>query len=252
MGFAAVFYLLLRRHWARLPYERGDWLWLALMVACEPCLFFLCETFSMKYTTAAQGGVIAGCLPICTAIAAWIFLRERLSGRTILAIGLAVLGVGISSYFAPGDARAPDPFLGNLLMLGAVLASSGYAVCVRYISRRYSFLAISAIQAIGGAVVFLPLLFLDPPPAEVSPSALAGLLYMGIVVGIVVYLCFNFSLKYLEAGVVTLFGNLIPVFTLFFAWLILSEQFNGLQLCGVGLTLVGVLLASTGGKGGKA
>ena len=248
VGFAALFYLLLWRRWAHLPYEKGDWFYLALMVAFEPCLFFLCETFSMKYTTAAQGGVIAGCLPICTAVAAWIFLKERLTRRTMVAIGLAVLGVGISSYFAPGDERAPDPLLGNLLMLGAVLASSGYAVCVRYISRRYSFLAISAIQAIGGAVVFLPLLFLDPMPAQVSPQALGGLLYMGIIVGIAVYLCFNFSLKYLEAGVVTLFGNLIPVFTLFFAWLILSEQFTLPQLGGVALTLVGVLLASTGTK----
>ena len=56
----------------------------------------------------------------------------------MLAIVLAVLGVAGSSYFAEGDARASNPLLGNLLMFGAVLSSSGYAVCVRFISRRYS------------------------------------------------------------------------------------------------------------------
>lgn len=248
VGFASVFYILLCKKWRILPYQKGDWLYLLLMIACEPCLFFLCETYSMKYTTASQGGVIAACFPICTAIAAWIFLKETLTPKVILAIFLAVAGVGVSSWFAAGDSRAPDPLLGNLLMFGAVLASSGYAVCVRYVSRRYSFLAISAIQAIGGSLVFLPLAFMEELPPRITTSALLALLYLGIGVGIVVYLCFNFSLHYLEAGVVALFGNLIPVFTLFFAWLLLNEQFNGMQLLGVGLTLVGVIIASTAKK----
>lgn len=245
VAFASIFYLFLLKKWTPLPYKKGDWKFLALMVACEPCLFFLCETFSMKYTTASQGGIIAACFPICTAIAAWIFLKEKLTSRVIIAILLAVAGVGLSSGYAVGDSRAPDPLLGNLLMFGAVLASSGYAVCVRYVSRRYSFLSISAIQALGGTAVFLPLLFVDPLPSHFSGSAFTALLYMGIGVGIVVYLCFNFSLKYLEAGVVALFGNLIPVFTLFFAWLLLNEQFNYMQMLGVALTLSGVVIATT-------
>lgn len=246
--FASVLYLLLWKMWTPLPYRKGDWFYLLLMVAFEPCLFFLCETFSMKYTTASQGGVIAACFPICTAIAAWIFLKEKLSAKVLVAICLAVAGVALSSWFAAGDARAPNPLLGNLLMFGAVLASSGYAVCVRFVSRRYSFLAISAIQALGGTLAFAPLLFFEPFPVEITGSAMAALLYMGIGVGIIVYLSFNFSLKYLEAGVVALFGNLIPVFTLFFAWLLLNERFNGMQLAGVALTLCGVIIATTAKK----
>lgn len=238
VAFAAVFYLIIWRRWA-IPYQKGDWRWICLLVAFEPCLFFIFETFSMKYTTASQGGVIAACFPICTAIAAWIFLGEKLSARIIGAIALAVAGVAMSSCFASDDARASNPLLGNLLMFGAVLSSSGYAVCVRYISRRYSFLAISAIQAIGGGIVFLPLLFFEPIPTNVSFSALGGLLYMGLVVGLLVYLSFNFSLQHLEAGIVALFGNLIPVFTVIIAWLILSENISLLQLTGICLTLLG-------------
>lgn len=243
--FAGILYLLLWNKWKNLPYKKGDWFYLVLMVAFEPCLFFLCETFSMKYTTAAQGGVIAACFPVCTAIAAWIVLGEKLARRVIIAIILAVAGVAISSAFAAGDDRAPNPLLGNILMLGAVFASSGYAITVRYLSQRYSFLAISAIQALGGTLVFMPLLFMDKMPDHITMPAVAGILYMGVGVGIIVYLIFNFSLKYLEAGVVSLFGNLIPVFTLFFAWILLNEQFNPVQLAGVCLTLTGVMIAST-------
>lgn len=247
VAFPALFYAAIFPLWRRLPYRKGDWKYLLAIVMFEPVLFFLFETYALKFTTASQGGVIAACFPICTAIAAWLFLKEKLSRRTMVAIVLAVLGVSCTSYFAEGAEGAPAPLLGNALMFGAVLSSSAYAVSVRYISRRYSFLSVSAIQAIGGALAFLPLFLSEALPQDVTAAALGGLLYMGIGVGILVYLSFNFSLQHLEAGVVALFGNLIPVFSLLFAYLLLGERLNMPQMLGVGLTLLGVLIATTGG-----
>lgn len=71
---------------------------------------------------------------------------------------------------------------------------------------------------------------------------------MGIGVGIVAYLLLNLSLKYLEAGMVALFGNLIPVFTLIFAYVLLNERLNLPQVASVALALTGVLVATTGRK----
>ena len=62
--------------------------------------------------------------------------------------------------------------------------------------------------------------------------------------GFLVYLSFNFALKHLEAGIVALFGNLIPVFTLIFAFTILGERLTLAQTLGVGLTFVGVIIAA--------
>lgn len=244
VSMAAIFYFCIFFKWWRIPYKKGDWKYLIMLVAFEPCLFFLFETFSLKYTTASQAGVIAACFPIWTAIAAWLFLGEKLNKLTIMAIILAVIGVAGASYFAGEDSRASNPLLGNLLMLGATLSSSAYAVCARYITRRYSFLAISAIQAIGGTLVFLPLLFMDGCPHEVTKAALGGLFYMGIGVGLIVYLIFNYSLQHMKAGVVALFGNLIPVFTLIFASLILKERITAAQGVFIAITLTGVTLAT--------
>lgn len=247
VAFAAAFYLLLLPSWRKIPYQKGDWKYLCALVVFEPCLFFMFETFSMRYTTASQGGVIAACFPVCTAILAWIFLGEKMGKVAMGAIVLAVVGVAGSSWFASGDSRAPNPLLGNMLMFGAVLSSSAYAVCARYITRRYSFLAVSAVQAIGGTVAFLPLLLFEDWPVTVTPDAWGGLLYMGIGVGIMVYLCFNFALQRLKAGLVALFGNLIPIFTLLFARLILHEEINLPQLAFIGLTITGVIIAGLAG-----
>ncbi len=244
VALAAVFYLCLFPMWRKIPYQKGDWKYLAAMVAFEPCLFFLCETSSLRFTTSSQGGVVAACFPICTAMAAWLFLSEKLSKHAVAAICLAVAGVAGVSYFGSGNERATAPLLGNALMFCAVLAETGYAVCARRIAQRYSFLAVSAIQAIGGTLVFLPFLLAQPMPSSVSMSALSGLLYMGIGVGICVYLIFNFSLKYIEAGIVALFGNLVPLFTLLFSWILLGESFNKAQMFCLALILVGVAIVS--------
>ena len=77
VAFPAVFYLLLFPFWRRMPYQKGDWKYLIAIVLFEPVLFFLFETFALKFTSVSQAGVIAACFPICTAIAAWLFLRKR-------------------------------------------------------------------------------------------------------------------------------------------------------------------------------
>ena len=135
VAFAGVIYLALYRLWSHIPYQKGDWKYLLAMVLFEPCLFFLCETFAMTYTTASQGGVIAACFPLCTAVAAWLFLGEKLTKKTIIAMLLAVAGVAGASLAAESSDQASNPILGNLLMVGAVLSATGYAVCVRFISR---------------------------------------------------------------------------------------------------------------------
>ena len=143
---------------------------------------------------------IIGIAALCTAVAAWLFLGEKLTKKTIIAMLLAVAGVAGASLAAESSDQASNPILGNLLMVGAVLSATGYAVCVRFISRRYSFLSISAIQALGGTIVFLPFVFTTPMPVNVTMPAIGGLLYMGLGVGFLVYLSFNFALKHLEAA----------------------------------------------------
>ena len=58
VAFAGVIYLALYRLWSHIPYQKGDWKYLLAMVLFEPCLFFLCETFAMTYTTASSMAIM--------------------------------------------------------------------------------------------------------------------------------------------------------------------------------------------------
>ena len=100
------------------------------------------------------------------------------------------------------------------------------------------------MQAFIGSVFFLPLAAVGSgvPPAP-SGQGLFALVYLGSVVTVGAYDLYNFGVSRLPASQATGFINLIPVFTLVFAWLLLGERLNGQQLLAAGLVFAGVALS---------
>ncbi len=243
VAFAAAAYLLLWRKYMPLRhYKQGDWRLLAVMVACEPCLLFSFETASLQYTSASQAGMIVACFPFIVAIGAWIFYKESIRRRTLAGITTAVAGVALVSFGGGASAQAPDPMLGNALIFCAVLASSTYALLVKKLSQNYSFLFLSALQCVGGTLFFLPKALASPWPSA-PLSAWAWLLYLGLGVTFFSYLILNYAISRLKAAQVTLFSNLIPVFTLLLAFVLLGERLSVPQYLGAALVLAGVFLS---------
>ena len=74
-------------------------------------------------------------------------------------------------------------------------------------------------------------------------QGLFALVYLGSVVTVGAYDLYNFGVSRLPASQATGFINLIPVFTLVFAWLLLGERLNGQQLLAAGLVFAGVALS---------
>jgi drug/metabolite transporter (DMT)-like permease len=60
---ASCCWLLCYRQLGRVTYQKGDWRWLALMGALEPCLYFRLEVNALRYTSAGQAGMVCALLP---------------------------------------------------------------------------------------------------------------------------------------------------------------------------------------------
>ena len=240
----ALLYLLLWRRWAHPAWRRGDGKWLALAVALETCLFFFCITLAMRFTTASEAGVITALLPLATALGAWIFLKEPLPRRAVAGLALALAGVAVLNLFSAGGGAAAAPLLGNALVLLGILFSAGYTLCIRHLAERYSGLFLSAMQALGGSLIFVPLCLLQPAPAHVWPGAVGGVCYLGFGIGILVYLGFNYSLRWVGAGLAGALANMTPLVTLAAAALLLGERLHPAQLACAGLALLGMAVAT--------
>lgn len=244
MAIGSLIFLAAWRWRGRMDYQAGDWKYLVGLAVCEPCLYFVCESFALQYTSAAQAGMITALLPLLVAVGAFLLLHERIARNTWAGFALAVLGALWLTLAGEPDRHAPQPLLGNFFELLAMVCATGYTLLLKHLSARYSPFILTAMQAFIGSVFFLPLAAVGSgvPPAP-SGQGLFALVYLGSVVTVGAYGLYNFGVSRLPASQATGFINLIPVFTLVFAWLLLGERLNGQQLPAAGLVFAGVALS---------
>ena len=94
-------------------------------------LFSICMLFGVSLTSAVSAGVIMAAIPATVALLSWVFLRERIDGRTWSAIACAAFGIALLAFAKPQHAAGTGghlAWLGNLLVLGAVVCEASYAV----------------------------------------------------------------------------------------------------------------------------
>lgn len=244
MAIGSLIFLAAWRWRGRMEYRRGDWKYLVGLAVCEPCLYFVCESFALQYTSAAQAGMITALLPLLVAVGAFLLLHERVARNTWAGFALAVLGALWLTLAGEPDQHAPQPLLGNFFELLAMVCATGYTLLLKHLSARYSPFILTAMQAFIGSVFFLPLAAVGSglPPAP-SGQGLFALVYLGSVVTVGAYGLYNFGVSRLPASQATGFINLIPVFTLVFAWLLLGERLNAQQLLAAALVFAGVALS---------
>ncbi|MGH8355145.1 MAG: DMT family transporter, partial [Pseudomonas sp.] len=244
MALGSLVFLLAWRWHGRVDYRAGDWRYLLGLAVCEPCLYFIFEALALQRTSASQAGMITALLPLLVAMGAFLVLRERITRTTLAGFLLAVLGAVWLSLAGEADQHAPAPLLGNFYEFLAMLCASVYTLLLKHLSARYSAFILTAMQAFVGALFFLPLAAASAPwPGAISGLGLGAVLYLGVVVTVGAYGLYNFGVSRLPASQASGFINLIPVFTLGFAALLLGERLSGVQLLAAGLVFAGVALS---------
>ncbi len=239
------FLLVIRKVWSGFRYQSGDWKYLLMMTAGEPCLYFLFEAAALQHTTAAQAGMITALLPLTVAVGAALFLAEQVSRQTYLGFSVAIVGTIWLSFAGSPTDQAPNPLLGNFYEFLAMVCATFYTLALKHLSSRYSSLFLTAFQAFSGTLFFLPFVMLGsaPLPTEWPLIPSLSILYLGTAITLGAYGLYNFGVSRIPASRATAYINLIPVFTLILSWMLLGERFSLAELAASALVLLGVLIS---------
>ncbi len=225
--------------------RREDIPTILFMLGCEPCLYFLFEAAALKNTSASQAGMITAMLPLMVGITAGLYLKERITMKTVMGFLLAIIGACTLSLAAQSNHAAPNPLLGNFFEFIAMVCAAGYTVSLKRLTARYEPLFLTALQACAGSIFFLPFLFLPstdlPMRFETVPAL--SILYLGFFVTMGAYGLYNYAVSKVPASQASAFVNLIPVLTVIFSWIILGERFVPLQYMASALVIAGVIMS---------
>ena len=232
--------------------RRSDLKWLALMTLCEPCLYFIFESKALEYTSASQAGMVIALLPVLVGVAAAIVLKERLTLRFVLGCLLALGGIGLLTVGAEASEHAPRPLLGNFLEFMAMLCAMGYTITAKALVSRYNSVFIASLQGFGGALFFLPFLFLPGTelPTEFHWQGVVAIVFLGLFVTLAAFLLYVYGLRHVPAGKASMMTNTIPLFAVVLAWLVLGERLALVQLLAIPIVMAGVLFSQTGSRAG--
>lgn len=243
MVIASLVLLMLSRGRYQFRYQSGDWRWLLVMGIAEPCLYFLFETNALRYTSAGQAGVINATLPLLASVGALLVLKERMTRWAITGFMMALLGCSLLSIMASVTDTASAPLLGNCLEFMAMICGAIYSLAVRRLSSRYSALTLTAFQAGVGMLFFAPLAMQTPFPVNSGWVQWGWLVYLATCVTVGAYWLYNWAMGRANVALATAYINLIPVFTLLLAFLILDEHLNISQCLACILVFAGIVVS---------
>lgn len=199
---------------------------------------------ALRHTTAINAALISAVNPALIAVVAALALGERLSWRRML--GLLISLVGVALVVTKGSLEIVLGLrfnLGDLIVLGTVLAWTLYTVAVRHRSTGLRPMAMLAGQAVLGTVAFAPVAIASGIQLPPTPDAWTGLAVIVLLPSVGSYLLWNLALRDVTATTAGISLNLLPVFTVAIS-LILGAVMVPAEGLGGLLTLAGVLLAS--------
>jgi drug/metabolite transporter (DMT)-like permease len=247
----AIATLVFAPAWFFIPkpdYRPGDLKWLALIALLQPCIYYLAEGYAVRLTTSSAAGVISAIVPLLVAAGAWLFLHEHLSARSIAAIAISLVGVAMLSLGGTTQVSAPNPVLGNVLEVIAMIAAAGSMLALKHIAHRYNPWFLTGLQAMVGALFFLPGALVSGPStwASAAPIAWASVAYLGVFVSLGAFGLYNTALRSMPANRASLAINLVPAVAVLGGWMLRGESLSPVQLAACAIIIGAVALSETG------
>ena len=186
--------------------------------------------------------------PIFATIMAAIFLKEKMNAFRFA--GLIICISGILLLIANGSWSKLAAFhfsKGDLWILAGAFSFALYNIQVRRKPAGISAVNFLFVIFAAGTLMLFPFYvkeLLFDAPVKWSSSLLLSVLYLGAGTSVTAFLCWNLSIQKLGAGRTVLFGNLIPVFSIFEAVLLLGEKLTTAHIISSTLVITGLIIAN--------
>jgi len=233
--------------------EQKDIRLFILMAFFEPFIYFLGESYGLKYVSPTVAAVIVATIPLFTPLAAFYFHGEKVNWMNIAGLLLSFIGVGL--VVLNGSFRLDASPIGVGLEFIAVFSAIAYAIVLKNLAEKYNTLTIIAYQNIIGFILFLPLwlifdwnIFFHTP---FHPKAFRAIILLAVFSSTLAFVFFTESVRKIGVTRSNTFINLIPVFVAILSFFILNEELTVQKISGIMVVVAGLFLAQLRNKAGN-
>lgn len=233
------------------PTIRRHWRYLFLLGSIGFAVFNFCLYGALNFTSAINVTIEQSAMPMAILLAMYLVHREPVTTFQAIGVALSIAGVVITATGgAPARLLTLDVNIGDLIMMGAVLAYSGYSAALKNkpdLPWQVFMFALATAAAITSIPFAIGEMALGFRPA-IEWKSLALLLYVVIFPSLLAQIFYVRGVELIGAGRAGLFFNLVPVFGAVMAVAILGERFQAYHVVGLACVLGGIALAEISGR----
>jgi len=204
-------------------------------------LFFV---VGLSLTSVAHASILMGLTPMVVLLVGALTGAERITGRKLAGLAIALTGVAVLNRSRPAGAN--PALLGDLFIFLSSLAFAIFTVAGKRVTRRYRTITVNTFAYVAGAVVLLPVTLWQSGEFAFSGASWAGwagLFYMAAFPSVICYLIFYYALTQIPASKVAAFGYLQPLLATLLAVPLLGESITAGTVVGGSLVFSGICLA---------
>lgn len=240
----AVLILILHLRGRRLPRGARAWLDLLVLALLSNAVPWTLVAWAQQTIPSGLAAVVNSLVPASTLAVAVLVGVERLTGRRVVGLALAVVGTVV---VVSGELGQPGRASGVAIVAAATLLYGSSAVYAkRYVSGRHAPLAVATGQVIVAAVLSLPVAALvGPTPrwGDLDGGVVASIAILGAVGTGVAFLLFYLLIERVGPTNATMVTYVIPVIGVAAGWALLGERFGWHVLAGGAVIVLGIWLA---------
>lgn len=229
---------------ASTPLTLGDGFRVAVLGLLGYYLSSLFDFYGLQFISAGLERLILFTYPTLVLIFQAIALRERPTPRTLVAMGLCYLGLGIAFVHDLGTAGGGHAVLvGSLWVFASAVTYALYYSGTGMMLKRMGSMRMAGLCGSASSLMVLAhyLLVADVTQLAQLPAAVwANATMMALFSTVLPIYWVALAIQRLGPTHTAAVGNLGPVLTMLASWAILSEAISGYQIAGLVLVLLGV------------
>jgi drug/metabolite transporter (DMT)-like permease len=236
------------------PTGRKDWIAILWLGFVGYYLASLVDFMGLQYVTAALERLMLYLYPTIVVVISAIFLKQRITGRILLALALSYAGILL--VFARDLAFGGDShalWLGGALVFASSFLYALYLVGAGPVIARLGSLRFIALAMLTSALFVFAQFAATRPLSALAVPLRIHLLSLAMAVFSTVLPTYLVAEAIVRIGAnrTSLVGSLGPVFTIGLGFWIIGEPLHWIQLAGAALVLSGVALVTVKSRAGE-
>lgn len=229
---------------------KGKPLKYALLLALfQPVIYFMAESYGIKYTSSAFAGTIIAVIPIMGLIFDVLIMHVKVSKKQVICAVCSVAGVAITTL---GAESMKSSALGVLILFVAVIAGALFYVFSKKAGEHFNPLERTYVMFGVGSIVYICFALIECAGsydrfivnAVIMPEFWICILYLAVASSVIAFMVLNFGSMHVSVSEASLFANLTTVISIIAGVVVLHESFTLQQIIGAVVIIASVYISS--------